>query len=56
MMVEIFCGILAGAQYSRNIRTWKVTDKVANLVRVATSRFLQQETDGGLKSGDVSFE
>ncbi|XP_053741972.1 uncharacterized oxidoreductase YjmC-like [Synchiropus splendidus] len=31
MMVETFCGILAGAQYSKHIRTWKVTDKVANL-------------------------
>lgn len=31
MMVEVFCGILAGAQYSKHIRTWKVTDKVANL-------------------------
>ncbi|TWW75794.1 hypothetical protein D4764_13G0004560 [Takifugu flavidus] len=31
MMVEVFCGILAGAQYSNNIRTWKVTDRVANL-------------------------
>ena len=32
MMVEVFCGILAGAQYSKHIRTWKVTDRVANLV------------------------
>lgn len=32
MMVEVFCGILAGAQYSKYIRTWKVTDRVANLV------------------------
>ncbi|KAM3870157.1 putative oxidoreductase YjmC [Diretmus argenteus] len=31
MMVEVFCGILAGAQYSRHVRTWKVTDRVANL-------------------------
>ncbi|XP_041132712.1 uncharacterized oxidoreductase YjmC-like isoform X2 [Polyodon spathula] len=31
MMVEVFCGILAGAQYSKHIRTWKVTDSVANL-------------------------
>ncbi|XP_034031894.1 uncharacterized oxidoreductase YjmC-like isoform X2 [Thalassophryne amazonica] len=31
MMVEVFCGILAGAKYSKNIRTWKVTDKVADL-------------------------
>ena len=32
MMVEVFCGILAGAQYSKYVRTWKVTDRVANLV------------------------
>ncbi|XP_072290681.1 uncharacterized oxidoreductase YjmC-like [Eucyclogobius newberryi] len=31
MMVEVFCGILAGAEYSNHIRTWKVTNKVANL-------------------------
>lgn len=31
MMVEVFCGILAGAEYSKHVRTWKVTDKVANL-------------------------
>ncbi|XP_064168141.1 uncharacterized oxidoreductase YjmC-like [Anguilla rostrata] len=31
LMVEVFCGILAGAQYSRHVRTWKVTDKVADL-------------------------
>ncbi|RXM96824.1 Interferon-induced transmembrane protein 5 [Acipenser ruthenus] len=31
MMVEVFCGILAGSQYSKHIRTWKVTDRVANL-------------------------
>ncbi|XP_055078570.1 uncharacterized oxidoreductase YjmC-like isoform X2 [Periophthalmus magnuspinnatus] len=31
MMVEVFCGILAGAEYSNRVRTWKVTDKVANL-------------------------
>lgn len=33
MMVEVFCGILAGAQYSNHVRTWKVTDRIANLVR-----------------------
>lgn len=32
MMVEVFCGILAGAKYSKHVRTWKVTDKVADLV------------------------
>ncbi|XP_066557161.1 uncharacterized oxidoreductase YjmC isoform X2 [Amia ocellicauda] len=31
MMVEVFCGMLAGSQYSRHIRTWKVTDRVADL-------------------------
>ncbi|XP_029952226.1 uncharacterized protein LOC115391935 [Salarias fasciatus] len=31
MMVEIFCGILAGAQYSKHIRMWKETGRVANL-------------------------
>ncbi|KAG7253624.1 hypothetical protein CRUP_008813, partial [Coryphaenoides rupestris] len=31
MMVEVFCGILSGAQYSKHVRTWKVTDRVANL-------------------------
>uniref|UniRef100_UPI0037E730D6 uncharacterized oxidoreductase YjmC-like n=1 Tax=Semicossyphus pulcher TaxID=241346 RepID=UPI0037E730D6 len=31
MMVEVFCGILAGAQYSKHVRTWKVTDRVADL-------------------------
>ncbi|KAJ8417015.1 hypothetical protein AAFF_G00282420 [Aldrovandia affinis] len=31
LMVEVFCGILAGSQYSRHIRTWKVTDRVADL-------------------------
>ncbi|XP_058501351.1 uncharacterized oxidoreductase YjmC-like [Solea solea] len=31
MMVEMFCGILAGANYSKHVRTWKVTDQVANL-------------------------
>uniref|UniRef100_A0A3P9LFB9 Uncharacterized oxidoreductase YjmC n=1 Tax=Oryzias latipes TaxID=8090 RepID=A0A3P9LFB9_ORYLA len=31
MMVEVFCGILAGAHYSKYVRTWKVTDRVADL-------------------------
>ncbi|XP_046890192.1 uncharacterized oxidoreductase YjmC-like isoform X2 [Hypomesus transpacificus] len=31
MMVEVFCGMLAGSQYSRYIRTWKGTDRVADL-------------------------
>lgn len=40
MMVEVFCGILAGAQYSKNVRTWKVTDRVANLVCLIFSLLL----------------
>ena len=32
MLVEIFCGILAGAQYGGNIRKWKTTGTIANLV------------------------
>lgn len=40
MMVEVFCGILAGAQYSNHVRTWKVTDKVANLVRSHVCLFI----------------
>lgn len=40
MMVEVFCGILAGAHYSNNIRTWKVTDRVANLVTRLPLSFL----------------
>ncbi|XP_055505078.1 uncharacterized oxidoreductase YjmC-like [Leucoraja erinacea] len=31
MMVEIFCGILAGGHYSKNVRRWKETDSVADL-------------------------
>lgn len=32
-MVEVFCGILAGANYGPNIRSWKSTSTAANLVR-----------------------
>lgn len=38
MMVEVFCGMLAGSEYSRNIRTWRVTDRPANLVCVQSLR------------------
>jgi LDH2 family malate/lactate/ureidoglycolate dehydrogenase len=31
MLVEIFCGILAGAEYGPNIRRWKDTTRIANL-------------------------
>ena len=34
MLVEIFCGILADAAYGPNIRKWKTTDTIANLVRL----------------------
>lgn len=32
MMVEVFCGMLAGSEYSSHIRSWRVTDRAANLV------------------------
>ncbi|XP_071494760.1 uncharacterized oxidoreductase YjmC-like [Diadema antillarum] len=31
MMVDIFCGILGGAQFGPNVRKWKVNDRVADL-------------------------
>ncbi|XP_015193811.1 uncharacterized oxidoreductase YjmC-like [Lepisosteus oculatus] len=31
LMVEVFCGMLAGSQYSRHIRTWKFTERTADL-------------------------
>ncbi|BFY99219.1 hypothetical protein BsWGS_02259 [Bradybaena similaris] len=31
MMVEVFCGILAGANFGSNVRRWKTTDREANL-------------------------
>ncbi|CAG5115924.1 unnamed protein product, partial [Candidula unifasciata] len=31
MMVELFCGILAGADFGSNIRRWKTTDRIANV-------------------------
>ena len=34
MMVEVLCGILAGATYGPNIRKWGTTERVADLVRV----------------------
>ena len=34
MLVEIFCGILADAEYANNIRAWKKTDRIANLVNL----------------------
>ena len=32
MLVEVLCGILAGSEFGPNIRRWKNTDRVANLV------------------------
>ena len=32
MMVEVFCGILAGANFGPNIRSWKSNTSAANLV------------------------
>lgn len=31
MLVEIFCGLLANADYGPNIRKWRNTDRIANL-------------------------
>ncbi|XP_078076944.1 putative oxidoreductase YjmC [Mustelus asterias] len=31
LLVEVFCGMLTGSNYSKNIRRWKDTEKVANL-------------------------
>ncbi|XP_071108497.1 uncharacterized oxidoreductase YjmC-like [Haliotis cracherodii] len=31
MMVELFCGILGGCAFGPNVRTWKTTDREANL-------------------------
>ncbi|KAI1728874.1 malate/L-lactate dehydrogenase domain-containing protein [Ditylenchus destructor] len=31
MMVELFCGILGGATFGKNIRTWRETSRVADL-------------------------
>jgi LDH2 family malate/lactate/ureidoglycolate dehydrogenase len=36
MLVEIFCGILAGSDYGPHVRRWKSTEKVANLVCIVT--------------------
>ena len=32
MLVEVFCGILAGAEFGPRIRLWKDTVRIANLV------------------------
>ena len=32
MMVEIFCGILSGAEFGTRIKHWKDTERIADLV------------------------
>jgi LDH2 family malate/lactate/ureidoglycolate dehydrogenase len=32
MMVEVFCGIMSGSAFGRNIRQWKTNDQPADLV------------------------
>ena len=34
MLVEILCGIMADADYGSNIRKWRNTDRIANLVTI----------------------
>ena len=34
VMVEVFCGILAGAAVGPNIRRWTGDERVANLVSI----------------------
>ena len=36
MMVEVLCGILSGANFGPNVRTWKDFEKGANLVSKQT--------------------
>jgi len=38
MMVEVFCGILAGAEFGPRIRLWKDTDRIANLASLFQHR------------------
>ncbi|CAL1541557.1 unnamed protein product [Lymnaea stagnalis] len=49
MMVEVFCGILAGGAFANNIRKWKTTDREANLgqcfVAIDPSAFAPGFTD-----------
>lgn len=45
MMVEVFCGILAGAAVGPDIRKWMAGDREANLVSMAyTGLSLQFES------------
>lgn len=45
VLVEIFCGILSGSAYGPNIRRWKNTTTVANLV---CTNLLSADVCGGL--------
>ena len=45
MMVEIFCGILAGAEFGTRIRVWKDTTKIANLVSGSLPQLLSVDPD-----------
>ena len=38
MMVDVFCGILAGAAVGPDIRKWMAGDREANLVSMAYTR------------------
>ena len=40
MMVEVLGGILGGGSFGKNIRMWKNTSKVANLVSSYVMKFL----------------
>ena len=46
MMVEIFCGILAGSAYGPFIRHWKGDERVSNLVSILVVK-RQKDKDGG---------
>ena len=32
MMVEILCGVMSDAKFGNNIRSWKINDRIADLV------------------------
>jgi len=42
MMVEVFCGILAGSEFGPRIRVWKDTERIANLVSSLQFRYIMQ--------------
>jgi len=50
MLVEIFCGILGNADYGPNIRRWKDTTRIANLVIYSRGiGWREREREGGAK-------